>query len=161
MTWRNFNVIDYVAAELCVHKCMIAGAPDTSRVFDLEILQRLPEKAEVVLETPLSLFASLPRDSFRKVVLDRKNQVARLTLPHLRSVPLPNVMLKRERGISLQAGHNRAQEKCKWTFSRHSSNLRRTRGRSRYMAFSKTRVNVRYVSLTAESVGIDPALARH
>ena len=77
---------------------MIAGAPDTSRVFDMENLQPQPEKAEVVLETPLSLFASLPRDSFRKVVLDRKNQVARLTLPHLRSVPLPNVMLNENAG---------------------------------------------------------------
>jgi len=94
VTWRNFNVIDDVA-DPSVHSFMIAGAPDASRIFDLEIFQRLPEEANVALEMPLSLFASLPRNSFFKVNMDRKKGVARLSLPRLRCLPLSNVRLSK------------------------------------------------------------------
>lgn len=94
VTWRNFNVVDNVA-DPSIQPFMIAGAPDRSRIFDLEILQRLPENANIVLEVPLRLFATLPRNSYLKVDIDRKKQVARLRLPRLRTLPLCNVRLER------------------------------------------------------------------
>ncbi|HET6977043.1 MAG TPA: S8 family serine peptidase [Pyrinomonadaceae bacterium] len=92
VTWRNFNVINDVVDE-SIQSFMISGAPDETRVFDLEIVQQLPEHAKVALETPLSLFASLPGDSFLDVRIDRSTQTASFSLPKLRCLPLPDVRL--------------------------------------------------------------------
>jgi hypothetical protein len=94
VTWRNFNVINS-ATDASSYKFTIAGAPDRERFFDLEILQRLPEDAKVVLETPLSLFARLPRHCFLDVHHDRERGVARFTVPSLRCLSLPDVRLGR------------------------------------------------------------------
>lgn len=94
VTWRNFNVIDEVA-DSAVESFMVAGAPDGSRVFDLELIQRLPEKAHAVLEMPVQLFASLRRDAFLNVELNRKEKVARVSLPKVRGFQMGTVKLKK------------------------------------------------------------------
>jgi serine protease len=94
VTWCNFNVVNEVA-DPSILSFMIAGAPDLGRDFDLEIIQRLPLKAEAVLEVPLALLAHLPRNSFRSARVDRKAKVASLSLPHLRCLPLRGVRLKK------------------------------------------------------------------
>jgi serine protease len=61
VTWRNFNVVDnappagadppgFVALPF-----LIAGAPDQGRVFDLEVVARLPEGAQLLLDLPACL----------------------------------------------------------------------------------------------------------
>jgi hypothetical protein len=92
VAWRNFNVINDVA-DPSVHPFMIAGAPDESRSFDLEIIQQLPKNAKVILEVPLDLMAALPSKSYIKANLDKKRKVASLKLPAQPSVPLNNVQL--------------------------------------------------------------------
>ena len=94
VTWRNFNVIDEVA-DSAVQTFMIAGAPDSSRVFDLEVIQRLPEKAHVVLEMPMQLFVGFPRDTFLRVELNPKEQVARVSLPKRGGVQMGTMKLKK------------------------------------------------------------------
>lgn len=94
VTWRNFNVINDVA-DPSIQTFMIAGAPDLGRYFDLEIIQRLPEHAKAVLEIPLALFAGLQRNSSLEAELDRKRQVANLSLPQLRRVSLGHVKLSK------------------------------------------------------------------
>lgn len=92
VTWRNFNVIDDVS-DSSIQMFKISGAPDRTRLFDVEIIRRLPEKVDVVLEMPLALFAKLPHKSFLTVGIDRHKNIARLNLPHLRSLVLENVEL--------------------------------------------------------------------
>ena len=94
VAWRNFNVVNEVA-DPSFYPFMIAGAPDESRRFDLEIIQLLPEHAKVVLEVPLGLMKALPRNPLLRADLDHKRQIACLSLPSLRSVPLNNVKLKK------------------------------------------------------------------
>lgn len=94
VTWRNLNVIDNVP-DPSIQAFMMTGAPDRGRLFDVEIIRRLPEKANVILEVPLALFANLPDKSFLKAEIDRKEKIARLALPHLRSFVLENVKLRK------------------------------------------------------------------
>jgi len=94
VTWRNFNVIDDVL-DPSIQAFMMTGAPDRSRLFDVEIIRRLPESVNVVLEVPLALFANLPHLSFLTVEIDHTERIARLNLPHLSSLVLENVNLRR------------------------------------------------------------------
>jgi len=94
VTWRNFNVIDDVA-DPSIQSFIVAGAPDRSRVFDLEVLQRLPRNAQAILEMPVQLFAGLPRNAFLGVKIDRKEQYVRVSLAHLRRLELSNVRLRK------------------------------------------------------------------
>ena len=94
VAWRNFNVVDDVT-DPSILPFIIAGAPDASRHFDLQIIQRLPEKAKAVIEVPLGLMAHLPRNSFVRADVNHEKQIATLRLPALRNVPLSNVKLRK------------------------------------------------------------------
>jgi hypothetical protein len=87
---RNFNVINELTGPLAL-EFLVTGAPDTLRSFDLEILQRLPSDADVVLEMPLALFTLVDPSSSLTADINRK--VARINLPHLGSVPFEDIQL--------------------------------------------------------------------
>ncbi len=91
---RNFNVINELTGPLAV-EFLVTGAPDTIRSFDLEIIQRLPSDANVVFEVPLALFTLIDTSSSLTADVDRKRQVASITLPHLSSVPIEDIQLSR------------------------------------------------------------------
>lgn len=83
VTWRNFNVIDDIpdpAGDPALLPFLVTGAPDRARMFDLQIIQRLPQGARVWMEMPLNLAHKL-NGRLWKVDLDRKQQVARIPLP--------------------------------------------------------------------------------
>ena len=62
---------------------LIAGTPrgDVARVFDFEVMQRLPEGVEVFLEVPLAVLGQITVRRRWKVEVDRKRGMARLQLP--------------------------------------------------------------------------------
>ncbi|HVX01903.1 MAG TPA: S8 family serine peptidase [Nitrososphaera sp.] len=96
VTWRNFDVVDITPdpqAEPVRIDFFVAGAPDKARIFDLEIIQKLPEGAKVWWEVPLGLYAAMPKDLFVEAKTDEKIQTITLLLPRLRSIPLSNVKL--------------------------------------------------------------------
>lgn len=83
VTWRNFNVEDSIpdpAGDPAMLPFLVTGAPDRARVFDLQIIQRLPKDAHVWLEMPLSLAQKL-NGRLWKMEIDRKQQTARVSLP--------------------------------------------------------------------------------
>lgn len=98
---RNFNVINELTGSLVLNELTdslalefsVTGAPDTIRSFDLEIIQRLPPDANVAFEVPLALFTLVDPSSSLTADVDRKRQVARITLPHLSSVPIEDLQL--------------------------------------------------------------------
>ena len=94
VTWCNFNVVSEATGS-SIFPLIIAGAPDRSRNFDLEIIQRLPQEARVALEVPLALYGHLRRDSFLKADLDRKRKVAHIYLPLMRRLPFSNIKLSK------------------------------------------------------------------
>jgi hypothetical protein len=96
VAWRNFNVVDVLpdpSADPVEVQFMIVGAPDRARVFDLEIMQRVPEGMRVWLELPVALFAPLRRAGFVEAKFDKKQQRVRVLLPSLRSLSIRKVRL--------------------------------------------------------------------
>ena len=91
VTRRNFHVINDVTDPLIL-PFLIAGAPDRSLHFDLEIIQRLPLNAKAVLEIPSTLFSNLPHKSFLRVDHSER-QMVRLDLPPLNSLPFKDIRL--------------------------------------------------------------------
>ena len=93
VTWRNFNVVDVDPSDpnlsLQFH---ITGAPDKRREFDIELVRALPEGAQVWLEVPHNLFAFMNLKGI-EVKIDRKKQLARVLLPHIRKIKLCNLAL--------------------------------------------------------------------
>ncbi|HSF38886.1 MAG TPA: S8 family serine peptidase [Thermoanaerobaculia bacterium] len=59
VAWRNVHPIKVKGVQEMTLAFLIAGTPDQARHFDFEVIQRLPEKAEVALEVPLALAAKL------------------------------------------------------------------------------------------------------
>jgi hypothetical protein len=63
VTWRNFNVVDNVPpsqeSRFIPLPFLMAGAPDRGRVFDIEVVGRLPEGARLMLELPAALAGRL------------------------------------------------------------------------------------------------------
>jgi serine protease len=62
VTWRNFNVVDsdpdvdpLVPKDFFALPFIVPGAPDKKRIFDFEIISRLPEGSKVFLEIPLRM----------------------------------------------------------------------------------------------------------
>ncbi|MDX1395168.1 MAG: S8 family peptidase [Gemmatimonadota bacterium] len=98
VTWRNFNVVDTLpdpAADPVELPFLIAGAPDDSRRFDLEIIQRLPQGAQLYLELDLAVAGQI-RDRERwGFEVDRERRVARLKVPSLPRVPLCGINLSK------------------------------------------------------------------
>ncbi len=92
VTWRNFNVVDDVADPM---PFLIAGTPrgDIARVFDFQIIRRLPEGVEVFLEVPVAVLGQIRERGFFKHKVDRKKGVARILLPAQRSLGLCGVRL--------------------------------------------------------------------
>jgi serine protease len=96
ITWRNFNVVDVLpdpSADPAVLDFLIAGSPDAARQFDLEVIQRMPQRARVELEVPLALLAVMPKTGFVSRKVDRRTGRARLMLPSTRGLPLCSVRL--------------------------------------------------------------------
>ena len=84
VAWRNFNVVDDIpdSANRTELPFFIAGTPkgDRERVFDLEILQRLPLGAETYLEIPYALAGQLGAER-RFTVDERRDKTIVLRLP--------------------------------------------------------------------------------
>ncbi len=96
VTWRNFNVINDIpdpSGDPAEFPFLIAGAPDRARVFDLEIIRRLPRESKVWLEVPLALAGKLTEGRLWQTKIDRKRQVVRLRLPSQPRIPLCGVRL--------------------------------------------------------------------
>ncbi len=96
VTWRNFNVVDVLpdpSADPVEAKFIIAGAPDRARIFDFEIRQQLPERMRIWLELPLALYAPFRRAGIVDAKFDKKQQLARVLLPSVRSLPVRRVRL--------------------------------------------------------------------
>jgi len=87
VTWRNFNVVDNLPDPpesgtppgFKGLAFLAPGAPDKSRRMALEVVARLPEKAELQLEAPLYLIEFLSQYA-RIVEIDRTRGIARLAL---------------------------------------------------------------------------------
>jgi serine protease len=93
VTWRNFNVVDNLADDPSSLPFMVAGAPDKPRLFDLEVLQRLPRGVEVWLEVPLALGRYLARETNVEIKVDTAKRLALLRLPAVPRLPFSKVML--------------------------------------------------------------------
>lgn len=96
VTWRNFNVVDNLpdpTADPMALGFQIGGAPDKTRVFDFEILQRLPRGAQVWLELPLGLAYKFAEGRLWRMEIDRKRQVSRIQLPTEPRTPVCGVRL--------------------------------------------------------------------
>ena len=94
VTWRNFNVLS--ASELSLDRgawFWMRGAPDQARVFDFEILQRLPPGVRLHLDIPPALVGAL-RGPFSKwhTSWNDEPRVA-LALPAMHKLLLPRVRL--------------------------------------------------------------------
>ncbi|MGH7713551.1 MAG: hypothetical protein ACREOG_19845, partial [Gemmatimonadaceae bacterium] len=85
VTWRNFNVVNNVPPigasppGFIPLPFLIPGAPDRARRFRLELLARLPQRADLMLEAPLH-FVELLRDGLHVVARDAEGGVARLPI---------------------------------------------------------------------------------
>jgi hypothetical protein len=98
VTWRNFNVVDEIpdpAGDPAVFPFVIAGAPDESRMFQLEIMRNLPSGAEVMLQLPLALATKLLRGRLWKAEIDRERRFALVHLPALSRIDLGTIRLGR------------------------------------------------------------------
>ncbi|CAG5003786.1 hypothetical protein DYBT9275_03229 [Dyadobacter sp. CECT 9275] len=97
ITWRNFDVVNDIdpsdpTAQL---EFNITGSPDKARPFEIEILNRLPEGARIILEIPYKLYVfSKIRGVEAKV--DRKSNRVLLYLPNLRKISLGEIQLPKE-----------------------------------------------------------------
>jgi hypothetical protein len=90
--WRNFNVLDPAASSQGAG-FSLRGAPDQGRLFDFEVIQRLPSGIRLSLEIPLALLAAF-RGSFAKTFeAEGEAHWARLTLPREQVVRVPGVRL--------------------------------------------------------------------
>jgi hypothetical protein len=85
VTWRNFNVVNNVPPSgvsppgFIQLPFLIPGAPDRARRFRLELLARLPQRVELVLEAPLH-FVELLRDGLHVIERDAKRGLAQLRI---------------------------------------------------------------------------------
>jgi hypothetical protein len=98
VTWRNINVVDVEpdpAGDPAILSFLIAGALDRTRIFDIEIHQRLPEDAQLWLELPLALLENFKNWRLKKVEIDKKKDTAKILLPRLRSINLKDVKLNK------------------------------------------------------------------
>lgn len=96
VTWRNFNVVDLdpdAIADPAILPFMIAGAPDRTRIFDLEIQQSLAQGSQVWLEVPLELGKVFLEGRQLKYEMDRKSKVVRILLPRVPKFFIPEVKL--------------------------------------------------------------------
>lgn len=89
VTWRNFNVEDNepdvternLPEGFKALAFLAPGAPDKARFMALEIVNRLPEGAKAILETPLVFFELLhKRHQLGNVRIDRERAVAYIPL---------------------------------------------------------------------------------
>jgi hypothetical protein len=106
VTWRNFNVVDDLpdpSGDPSALPFLIAGAPDRTRAFDFEIIRRLPERAQLILEIPLAIAGQIAERRMWKFEVDRERMVARILLP-----ALPRLGLC---GLKLSAG---ARHRCQF-----------------------------------------------
>jgi hypothetical protein len=99
VTWRNFNVENSVpSAEASppgfnVLPFLLTGAHDKARVFDLDIVSKLPRGSKFILEAPLYLAQKIFDNEFNWEH-DKKEQRVRIPLKHgglekIRNVELP------------------------------------------------------------------------
>ena len=95
VTWRNFNVVYFDKGdqeEVLELPFTIAGAPDISRKFDVEIIQQVPSATAVILEVPRGHVRHFVQD--RNFEVSLKGEWARIWLPTTPSVSVPNICLK-------------------------------------------------------------------
>lgn len=105
VTWRNFNVegIDPSGAgDPAEMPFIIAGAPDRPRVFDLEIIQHLNKGVRVWLEVPMGLAKQFVAGRRWKYDIDRRNRTARLLLPAVPHLYLPEIRFGKAARIKAQ-----------------------------------------------------------
>ena len=96
VTWRNFNVVDALpdpSGDPAEFPFLIAGSPDRSRIFDLEIFQKFPPGAELWLEVPMALARKLTRGKLWPIKVDEKRKLARMRLPSERTISFCGVRL--------------------------------------------------------------------
>ena len=86
VTWRNFNVVDSDPspdadpAGFVALPFVVAGAPDEAREFAVELLSRVPGKAELLLELPLRFAREFNVDlEIEKIDEERDVAIARLS----------------------------------------------------------------------------------
>jgi serine protease len=96
-TWRNFNVVSPPADPNATLELsfLITGTPDRSRVFEFEIIRRLPVGAELHLELPRALLNRIRGDAPWKIEAPKRGGQATVRLPALPRLPLCNVLLGR------------------------------------------------------------------
>jgi hypothetical protein len=97
VTWRNFNVIDASdAVGSTTLPLEFKGAPDEVRLFDLEIIRRLPGGAKVWLEAPPTLALTLDPERMWRWGVGRERDNVALRLPAVPRLRLRNVPLGKE-----------------------------------------------------------------
>jgi serine protease len=102
VTWRNFNVVDDIPdpSEPAEFAFLIVGAPDRERAFDFELIQDLPQGAEVLLVLPPGLAARIVKGLRWPMEVNREG-LAVIRLPRKPRLPICGVRLPR--GAKLEA----------------------------------------------------------
>lgn len=96
VTWRNFNVVDLDPNQVDDPNeipFIIAGAPDESRVFDLELMMQLNKGVRVWLEVPTGLAKQFFEGREWKYEHNREKQTVRMLLPSAPKIFLPEMKL--------------------------------------------------------------------
>jgi len=96
VTWRNFNVIDDLPdppnppAE---YDFRLTNAPDKARVFDIEIIQALPDDVDLWLEIPARLAKTIRSLGNLKYAYDKKSKTVRFLMPKINVIQLNRIAL--------------------------------------------------------------------
>jgi serine protease len=96
VAWRNFNVVDEIGAPGVGDyeaSFLLTNAPDTMRVFDFVIEQRIARELRVALEVPLEILEPFTDGGRVTVEVDRENRFGRIELPHAQRLTVPRVAL--------------------------------------------------------------------
>lgn len=102
VTWRNFNVVNYVPPSVPPSPelkgfvplpFMMVGAPDEQRVMDIEIIRKMPRNADLFLECPpyLPQLLKIPRYSVKTTTKNNGQILA--SLPSLKNTQFKDVQL--------------------------------------------------------------------
>ncbi|MDX1589731.1 MAG: S8 family peptidase [Oleiphilaceae bacterium] len=95
VTWRNFNVVAPPPDpdEPLALPFLIMGTPDRSRVFDFEVVARLPQGARLRLSVPRSLANRLRGDALWPMEEEKDRDQVLMRLPSLQRLPLCGIQL--------------------------------------------------------------------
>jgi serine protease len=98
VTWRNFNVVNNAPAPKSPYQgfvglpFLLVGAPDKSRLFDLEFLAKFPKNTKVIFEIPLKILRIF-QQIVPNIEIVEKRETALVTIRHIGKHKFENLSL--------------------------------------------------------------------